>query len=129
MPDPHALLTRPLPDLLAEAGAVRDAAAGCHEALFTLGERPELRYDVARARLREHGFGSTVEYLAATAQLVLDETGLLPHANAGRPRLRRAGAPPAGRTEPGDDARVAQPRPCLSPRRARQGPGPPPRHA
>jgi FO synthase len=63
--------------------ARQGARAGCHEALFTLGERPELRYPVAAAWLEEHGFGSTVEYLAAMAQLVLTETGLLPHANAG----------------------------------------------
>lgn len=59
------------------------ARVGCHEALFTLGERPELRYPVAARWLADHGYGSTVEYLAAMARLVLDETGLLPHANAG----------------------------------------------
>jgi 7,8-didemethyl-8-hydroxy-5-deazariboflavin synthase CofH subunit/7,8-didemethyl-8-hydroxy-5-deazariboflavin synthase CofG subunit len=64
---------------IARAGA----AAGCHEALFTLGEGPEDRYPVARTWLSEHGYGSTVGYLAAMARLVLDETGLLPHANAG----------------------------------------------
>jgi FO synthase len=63
--------------------ARQGAAAGCHEALFTLGERPELRYDLARRWLDEQGYESTVHYLAAMAQLVLDETGLLPHANAG----------------------------------------------
>ncbi len=62
----------------------RDGArAGCHEALFTLGERPEERYAVARDWLTEHGYDSTVHYLHAMAKLVLDETGLLPHANAG----------------------------------------------
>jgi FO synthase len=59
------------------------ARAGCHEALFTLGERPEDRYEVARTWLRDHGYDSTVHYLADMAKLVLDETGLLPHANAG----------------------------------------------
>jgi FO synthase len=59
------------------------AEAGCHEALFTLGESPEDRYPVAREWLDAHGFASTVEYLAHAAQRVLDETGLLPHANAG----------------------------------------------
>jgi 7,8-didemethyl-8-hydroxy-5-deazariboflavin synthase CofH subunit/7,8-didemethyl-8-hydroxy-5-deazariboflavin synthase CofG subunit len=59
------------------------AAAGCHEALFTLGERPEDRYPVARAWLDDHGYASTVDYLVAMCQLVLDETGLLPHANPG----------------------------------------------
>ncbi|MEA3054997.1 MAG: synthase [Actinomycetota bacterium] len=59
------------------------AAVGCHEALFTLGERPEDRYPVARDWLAAHGYSSTVDYLAAMCELVLAETGLLPHANAG----------------------------------------------
>ncbi len=59
------------------------AAVGCHEALFTLGERPEERYPVAGDWLDAHGYESTVDYLAAMCRLVLDETGLLPHANAG----------------------------------------------
>ena len=59
------------------------AAAGCHEALFTLGERPEERYSVARDWLTANGYASTVDYLAAMCELVLTETGLLPHANAG----------------------------------------------
>ena len=63
--------------------AKRGARAGCHEALFTLGERPELRYPAAQAWLTNNGYASTVEYLVAMCQLVLDETGLLPHANAG----------------------------------------------
>src|SRR5438105_660381 len=63
--------------------ARRGAAAGCHEALFTLGERPEERYPVARSWLDGHGYGSTIEYLAAMCELVVGETGLLPHANAG----------------------------------------------
>ncbi len=64
---------------IARAGARQ----GCHEALFTLGERPELRYPVAAQWLADQGYATTVEYLAAMARLVLDETGLLPHANAG----------------------------------------------
>ncbi|HEX4908130.1 MAG TPA: 7,8-didemethyl-8-hydroxy-5-deazariboflavin synthase CofG, partial [Actinomycetes bacterium] len=64
---------------IARAGA----AAGCHEALFTLGERPEERYPVAREALAGLGQGSTVDYLAESCRLVLEETGLLPHANAG----------------------------------------------
>jgi FO synthase len=64
---------------IARAGA----EAGCHEALFTLGERPELRWPVAAEWLAQHGYASTVDYLVAMARLVLDETGLLPHANAG----------------------------------------------
>ena len=58
-------------------------AAGCHEALFTLGERPELRYPAARQWLEAQGHSSTVEYLAHVCRLVVEETGLLPHANAG----------------------------------------------
>jgi FO synthase len=64
---------------IAESGR----AAGCHEALFTLGERPELRYPVAHDWLAAQGYESTVDYLAAMCALVLEETGLLPHANAG----------------------------------------------
>ncbi len=65
--------------VVARAGA----AAGCHEVLFTLGEAPEERYPAARAWLDEHGHTSTVDYLVAMCALVRDETGLLPHANAG----------------------------------------------
>jgi 7,8-didemethyl-8-hydroxy-5-deazariboflavin synthase CofH subunit/7,8-didemethyl-8-hydroxy-5-deazariboflavin synthase CofG subunit len=57
--------------------------AGCHEALFTLGEGPEDRYPAARQWLDERDYSSTVDYLVAACQAVLDETGLLPHANAG----------------------------------------------
>ncbi len=57
--------------------------AGCTEALFTLGDKPELRYASARAALREHGCRTTLEYLKAMAALVLRETGLLPHLNPG----------------------------------------------
>ncbi|HET9608106.1 MAG TPA: bifunctional FO biosynthesis protein CofGH [Acidimicrobiales bacterium] len=64
---------------IARAGA----AAGCHEALFTLGERPELRYPAAADWLAANGHASTIDHLAAMCRLVLDETGLLPHANAG----------------------------------------------
>ncbi len=64
---------------IAESGA----AAGCHEALFTLGERPELRYPDAARWLETQGFASTVDYLAHAARLVVEKTGLLPHANAG----------------------------------------------
>ncbi len=63
--------------------ARRGARAGCHEALFTLGERPELRYPAAAKWLEENGYESTVDYLAAMCRLVATETGLLPHANAG----------------------------------------------
>ncbi len=63
--------------------ARQGAKQGCHEALFTLGERPELRYPQAQEWLTEHGYESTVDYLAAMCALVLEKTGLLPHANAG----------------------------------------------
>jgi FO synthase len=57
--------------------------AGCREALFTLGDKPELRYRAARDELAALGFGSTIEYLAHCAGRVLEETSLLPHANPG----------------------------------------------
>jgi FO synthase len=63
--------------------ATRGAEAGCHEALFTLGEAPEAQYAVAREWLHEHGHETTVDHLVAMCELVLTETGLLPHANAG----------------------------------------------
>src|SRR6266536_1359126 len=59
------------------------AAVGCHEALFTLGDKPELRYRAAREELRALGCETTLEYLARCAGLVLEETGLLPHLNPG----------------------------------------------
>ena len=58
-------------------------AAGCREALFTLGDKPELRYKVAREELRALGCETTLEYLERCARLVLEETGLLPHLNPG----------------------------------------------
>jgi FO synthase len=64
---------------IARAGA----EAGCHEALFTLGDKPELRYEVARRELEAAGCATTVEYLREMCELVLQETGLLPHVNAG----------------------------------------------
>ncbi|MDH3452828.1 MAG: 5-amino-6-(D-ribitylamino)uracil--L-tyrosine 4-hydroxyphenyl transferase CofH [Gammaproteobacteria bacterium] len=59
------------------------AAAGCKEALFTLGDRPERRYRQARDELAELGHETTIAYLAEAAALVLEETGLLPHTNPG----------------------------------------------
>ncbi len=59
------------------------AAQGCQEALFTLGEKPELRYSTARKALEEMGYASTLEYVRDVAARVLKETGLLPHINAG----------------------------------------------
>ncbi len=63
--------------------AKQGARQGCHEALFTLGERPEDRYPIARQWLTDNGYSSTVDYVAAMARIVLVETGLLPHANCG----------------------------------------------
>jgi FO synthase len=59
------------------------AAMGCKEALFTLGEKPELRYRAAREALAELGFETTLDYLAHVAEIVYRETGLLPHLNPG----------------------------------------------
>jgi len=64
---------------IARAGA----QAGCLEALFTLGDRPEDRWPVAGRWLAARGYDSTLEYLRAMAVLVLEETGLLPHLNPG----------------------------------------------
>jgi FO synthase len=63
--------------------ACRGGELGCHEALFTLGERPEQRYPAARNWLADHGYDSTVDYLVAACRGVVEHTGLLPHANAG----------------------------------------------
>ena len=68
-------------EVLAVARAGRDA--GCKEALFSLGDKPELRYPEYRDWLAQRGFRSTIEYLRAMCQLVFEETGLLPHANPG----------------------------------------------
>ncbi|HEX6310979.1 MAG TPA: 7,8-didemethyl-8-hydroxy-5-deazariboflavin synthase CofG, partial [Acidimicrobiia bacterium] len=81
---PPARLDAPyldLPEVLAIAR--RGAGVGCHEALFTLGEAPEARYPAAAAWLEARGYASTLDYLVDAAGMVLRETGLLPHANAG----------------------------------------------
>jgi FO synthase len=77
LPSPYLSIDQML--AVARAGA----EVGCHEALFTLGEAPEDRYPQARDWLAEHGFGSTVAYVVHAARVVLEETGLLPHVNAG----------------------------------------------
>jgi FO synthase len=64
---------------IAEAGR----RAGCKEALFTLGDRPEDRYPVAREWLDQRGYASTLGYVRAAAIRVIEETGLLPHLNPG----------------------------------------------
>lgn len=65
------------------ASAAAGKAAGCKEILFTLGDKPELRYRAARDGLENLGFETTLEYVAHLAELVFKETGLLPHINAG----------------------------------------------
>jgi len=68
-------------EVLAIARAGRDA--GCKEALFTLGDKPESRYRIAREELARLGHQTTLSYLAEMARLVFAETGLLPHVNPG----------------------------------------------
>jgi FO synthase len=63
--------------------ARQGAAQGCKEALFTLGDKPELRYAAARKGLEALGFETTLDYVEHAAGKVLEETGLLPHINAG----------------------------------------------
>jgi FO synthase len=81
---PPAKLDRPFLEAdeviaIAEAGR----ALGCKEALFTLGDRPEERYEVARAWLAERGYASTLDYVRAISIRVIERTGLLPHLNPG----------------------------------------------
>jgi FO synthase len=76
--EPHYLS----PDAVLEI-ARRGQAAGCKEALFTLGDQPERRYRAAREALAGLGTDSTLGYLESSAALVLKETGLLPHLNPG----------------------------------------------
>ena len=75
----HAFLSEDAVLAIARAGA----EAGCTEALFTLGDRPEARYRVAREELATLGYATTLEYLGRCAGRVLEETGLLPHLNPG----------------------------------------------
>jgi FO synthase len=63
--------------------ALAGRKAGCKEALFSLGDKPELRYPKYREWLDQCGLRSTIEYLQAMCRLVFEETGLLPHANPG----------------------------------------------
>jgi len=65
------------------ASAREAAAQGCKEALLTLGERPELRYQAARDALAAMGFSTTLEYVAHVAGEIFKQTGLLPHVNPG----------------------------------------------
>jgi len=112
---PPARLKSPFLDLdEVVAIAAAGAEAGCREALFTLGEAPEDRYQVAWRWLDDHGYDSTVDYLVAAAGAVLEKTGLLPHANAGalsRPELERlrAVSPSQGMMLETLAARLAEP--------------------
>src|SRR6266481_1373824 len=63
--------------------AERGRQAGCKEALFSLGDQPEKIFPEARDFLRAQGYSRTLDYLAAMCELVLEKTGLLPHANPG----------------------------------------------
>ncbi len=63
--------------------ATAGARAGCKEALFTLGDKPEERYRAARNELAGLGHETTISYLAECAQMVFEKTGLLPHLNPG----------------------------------------------
>jgi FO synthase len=76
--EPHYLSPEAVLDIAAQG-----QAAGCKEALFTLGDQPELRYAAAREALRALGADTTLDYLERSAALVLKETGLLPHLNPG----------------------------------------------
>lgn len=78
-PGQRAYLNRDEVLAIARAGA----EAGCKEALFTLGDKPELRYKVAQQELAELGHETTLSYLAEMAECVFHETGLLPHVNPG----------------------------------------------
>jgi FO synthase len=89
-------------------------AQGCKEALFTLGDKPERRYRAAREALDRLGYDSTLAYLKAMAELVLTETGLLPHLNPGvltEPELvdLRPVAPSMGLMLESASARLCQP--------------------
>lgn len=79
IPDRQPFMTPQEVLAVAEAGR----RAGCKEALFSLGDQPETVFPEARTFLRKQGFHRTLEYLAAMTQLVLDQTGLLPHSNPG----------------------------------------------
>jgi FO synthase len=70
-----------LDEVLAIASA--GVRAGCKEALFTLGDKPELRYAASRAELARLGHATTISYLAQAARAVFEQTGLLPHVNPG----------------------------------------------
>ena len=126
--EPHFLS----PDAVLEI-ARAGQAAGCKEALFTLGDQPELRYAAAREALAALGFDSTLAYLESCAALVLRETGLLPHLNPGvmdeawLARLRKVSVSQGIMLETASERLSRARRPAF--RLARQGAGGAPRHA
>ncbi|HET7482126.1 MAG TPA: 7,8-didemethyl-8-hydroxy-5-deazariboflavin synthase CofG, partial [Actinomycetota bacterium] len=87
-PGERAYMT--MDEVLAVARA--GAEAGCKEALFTLGDKPERKWAEARNELDAMGYSTTIEYLVDACRTVLDETGLLPHANPGALTVEEAAA-------------------------------------
>lgn len=82
--DPSVARASPFMDLNEVLAIARSGeAAGCHEALFTLGDKPELRYPRAAEWLRTRGYRTTIEYLVRACAEVAGKTSLLPHVNAG----------------------------------------------
>ena len=77
---------------------------GCTEALFSLGDKPELAFPEMRATLRHLGYKSTLHYLEAMCERVLRETTLLPHPNPGLAKRRVDRAPRSRFTQHGPDA-------------------------
>ena len=111
MPDGRPISSRDEVLEIARAGT----AAGCTEALFTLGDKPELRYRAAREALDALGYETTIYYLQAMCALVLRETGLLPHANPGIYEPIRDGRPADGLGQPGHHAGIASARGSCEP--------------
>ena len=113
--------------------ARRGAELGCHERCSPSAKRPRRAIPRRPTGSPTTGYASTVDYLVAVAELVLDETGLLPHANAGALDAGRARAAARGEPVAGDDDRDARgaPRRTRRPalRRARQDARAPPRDA
>ena len=62
---------------------IKGQSMGCTEALFTLGDRPEQRYPLAKSWLRSHECVTTIQYLQNSCSLILNKTSMLPHSNPG----------------------------------------------
>ena len=80
-PGQHGADTMTPEEVLAVARAGKKM--GCTEALFSLGDKPEILFPEMRETLRHLGYKSTLHYLEAMCELVLRETSLLPHPNPG----------------------------------------------